>query len=484
MELKRCTIVVAFFALLAAACTHEQPVRGGETPATENAEKEQEEGGAPAESPEQFPRLLEPRHSDFDEMVEQRVIRVLVTYSKTHFFLNRGRQRGIVADALLELEKAFNEKLKLGARKLHFAAIPVNRNDLIPFLEQGRGDVAAANLTITPERLENVDFTVPTAKGVNELVVTGPGAPALASLDDLSGKTVHVRRSSSYFDSLVRLNASFEERGLEPVEIVEASEHLETEDLLEMTNAGLVPVTIADSSIAHFWSQVFDNIVIHDDLAVATGKQIGWALRKSATGLKAHLDPWIEANRQGQLLGNMLLKRYLKSTKYVKNALADEDRKRFTEMAELFKKYADQYDFEWLMVAAQGYQESGLDQSKRSHVGAIGVMQLMPETANDPAVGIPNVEELEPNIHAGNKYLRHLVDQYFNDPGIDEENRLLLAFAGYNAGPNRINRLRKVAAEEGYDPNQWFRHVEMVVARELGREPVHYVANIYKYYLA
>jgi membrane-bound lytic murein transglycosylase MltF len=339
-------------------------------------------------------------------------------------------------------------------------------------------------LTITPERLEHVDFTVPTGKSVNELVVTGPGAPALAALDDLSGKTVHVRRSSSFFGSLERLNTSFEERGLDPVAIVEASEHLETEDLLEMTNAGLVPITIADSHIAQFWSQVFDNIVIHDDLAVATGDQIGWAIRKSATGLKAHLNPWIEANRQGKLLGNMLLKRYLKSNKYVKNALAEEDRKRFTEMAGLFEKYADQYDFDWLMVAAQGYQESGLDQSKLSHVGAIGVMQLMPATANDPAVGIPNVEELEPNIHAGNKYLRHLIDQYFNDPGIDEDNQLLFAFAGYNAGPNRINRLRKVAAEEGFDPNQWFRNVEIVVAREVGREPVHYVANIYKYYIA
>jgi membrane-bound lytic murein transglycosylase MltF len=488
---KWCQFIVAFFTLLAAACTNERPTGGEEAPASaqgppaaKSTEKGQDEGGAPAEPSANFQRLLEPRFSNFDEMVERRVIRVLVTHSKTHFFLDGGRQRGIVADALLELEKVLNEELELGARKLHLAAIPVNRNDLIPFLEQGRGDFAAAGLTITPERLERLDFTVPTWDGVNELIVTGPGAPALQSLDDLSGKTVYVRRSSSFFTSLERINASFEARGLEPVEIVPASEYLETEDLLEMTNAGLVPITIADSHIAHFWDQVLDNIVVHDDLAVATSGEIAWALRKSATGLKAHLDPWIEANSQGQLLGNMLLKRYLKSTKYVKNALADEDRERFKEKAGLFEKYAEQYDFEWLMVVAQAYQESGLDQSRRSHVGAIGVMQLMPATANDPAVGIPNVEELEPNIHAGNKYLRHLVDQYFNDPGIDAENRLLFAFAGYNAGPNRINRLRKVADDEGFDPNQWFRNVEMVVAREVGREPVHYVANIYKYYLA
>jgi membrane-bound lytic murein transglycosylase MltF len=363
MNLKRCAFIVVFFMLLA-ACGDERPAGGGETPAAASAEGEPDEGGAPTEPRANFPSLLEPRLSDFDEMVERRVIRVLVTHSKTHFFIDGGRQRGIVADALLELEKALNEELDLGARKLHLAAIPVNRNDLIPFLEQGRGDVAAANLTITPERLERVDFTVPMAEGVNELVVTGPGAPALASLDDLSGKRVHVRRSSSFFTSLERLNASFEDRGLEPVEIVPASEYLEMEGLLEMTNAGLVPITIADSHIAHFWDQVLEDIVVHDDLAISTGDQIGFALRKSATGLKARLDPWIEANRQGQLLGNMLLKRYLRSTKYVKNALADQDRKRFTDMAGLFEKYAEQYDFEWLMVAAQGYQESGLESGR------------------------------------------------------------------------------------------------------------------------
>ena len=484
--------VIVSLSTLIGSCGGEQPAAdGGETPGSPQqslteagAQMEAGEGGVPSKPPALLARLLEPHSSNWAEMVERRVIRVLVTPNKTHFFLDGGRQRGIVADALLELENALNDQLDLGARKLSVAAIPVNRNDLIPYLEQGRGDVAAGNLTINPERLEHVDFTIPTAKDISELVVTGPGAPVLESLDDLSGKKVHVRRSSSFYTSLERLNASFEGRGLEPVMIVPASEYLETEDLLEMTNAGLVPITIADSLIAHFWDEVLEDIVVHDNLAVATGVNLGWALRKTATGLKEHIDPWIKSNRKGTLLGNILLKRYLKENKYVKNVFANEERHRFQDVSGLFEKYGTQYDFDWLMVAAQGYQESGLDQDVRSPVGAIGVMQVMPATANDPVVGIPNIDEVEPNIQAGNKYLRHLVDQYFDDPGIDAVNRLLFAFAGYNAGPNRINRLRKVAAEEGLDPNQWFRNVELVVAREVGREPVHYVANIYKYYVA
>jgi membrane-bound lytic murein transglycosylase MltF len=440
--------------------------------------------GAPVESAELLSSLRVERRWTWDDMYEHRAIRALVAPNKTTFFFDGGRQRGIAADAFAELEKHLNSTLDVGARKMNVVAIPVSRDQLIPYLVEGRGDIAVGAVTVTGEREEEVDFTVPTSKGVDELVVTGPGSPPLTSLDDLAGKTVHVRRSSSYWGSLEKLSASLEEKGLEPIELDPVDEYLETEDILEMVNAGLVPITVADSHITSFWDDVFSDIVVHEDLKVASGGHYAWAVRKDATGLKEVLDPWIEANREGTLLGNMLMKRYLKDNPWVKNNTAEQDRQRFRSMVEFFRKYGGEYELEPLLVAAQGYQESGLDQSKRSHVGAVGVMQVMPATANDPSVGIPNIDELEPNIQAGSKYLRHVIDTYFADEGIDETNRLLFAFAGYNAGPNRVNRLRQVAAGEGLDPNVWFRNVEVVVAREVGREPIQYVANIYKYYLA
>ena len=426
--------------------------------------------------------MMEPFHGDFDAMVEDRVIRVLVTYNKTNFFLDGGTQRGISADALREFEKALNKELRLGRRSMHVAAIPVLRDQLIPFLEEGRGDMAVASLTITPERSERVDFSVPAGRNINEVVVTGPRSPALTTLDDLAGSRVFVRPSSSFRESLKELNASFRERGLEEIEISAASEYLETEDLLEMVNAGLIEITIADDYLARFWAQVLPNIVVHEDLAIATGGHIGWAIRRGATGLKPRVDNFVRANRQGTLLGNMLIKRYLQDTKYVKNALADEDRQRLDEVIDLFQKYGDQYTFDYLMVAAQAYQESGLDQSVVSRAGAIGIMQMLPSTAADKSVGIPDISTIDNNIRAGTKYLRYIVDHYFDDPEIDEVNRTLFAFASYNAGPNRIRRLRAKAAESGYDPNKWFRNVEVVVANEVGREPVQYVSNIFKYY--
>ncbi len=451
----------------------------GEAPPTEAAATPEPIAAVP---PALVAEMMAPFHGDFDAMVEARIIRVLVTYNKTNFFLDGGTQRGVTADALREFEKYLNKELKLGRRPLHVAAIPVLRDQLIPFLEEGRGDMAVASLTITPERARRVDFSVPGKPDVSELVVTGPRSPALTTLDDLSGKRVLVRPSSSYWESLIELNATFRERGLEEIEIAAASEYLETEDLLEMLNAGLIKITIADDFLARFWAQVLPDIVVHEDLAVATGRDLGWAIRRDAAGLKERADRFVNANRMGKLLGNMLFKRYLQNTKYVKNALADEDRRRLDEMIEFFRKYGDQYEFDSLMVAAQGYQESRLDQSVRSRAGAIGVMQLLPSTAADKSVGIPDISTIDNNIHAGTKYLRYIVDHYFDDPEIDEVNRTLFAFASYNAGPNRIRRLRAKAAESGYDPNRWFRNVEVVVANEVGREPVQYVSNIFKYY--
>ena len=437
---------------------------------------------AAAVPPALVAEMMEPFHGNFEAMVEDRVIRVLVTYNKTNFFLDGGTQRGITADALREFEKALNKELRLGRRAMQVAAIPVMRDQLIPFLEEGRGDMAVASLTITPERAERVDFTVPAASNVSELVVTGPRSPKINGLDDLAGKRIFVRPSSSYRESLDKLSASFRERGLEEIEIADASEYLETEDLLEMVNAGLIKITIADDYLAKFWAQVLPNIVIREDLAVATGHNLGWAVRRDATGLLDRLNPFVKANREGRLLGNMLFKRYLQNTKYVKNALAAKDRQRLEEVIDVFRTYGDRYTFDYLMVAAQGYQESGLDQSVVSRAGAIGIMQMLLSTAADKSVGIPDVSTIDNNIHAGTRYLRYIVDHYFDDPEIDEVNRTLFAFASYNAGPNRIRRLRAQAAEQGYDPNVWFRNVEVVVANEVGREPVTYVSNIFKYY--
>jgi membrane-bound lytic murein transglycosylase MltF len=421
---------------------------------------------------------------DFDELRKNRVIRALVTYNHTQYFVDGATQRGLAYEALQLFQKHLNEKYDTGTLPIEIVILPVTRADLLERLAQGQGDIAIGALTITDERKKLVDFSTPTITGVKEIVVTGPAGPALATLDDLSGKEVWVRPSSSFRESLEALNARLESSGKDPVAIRPVDETLETEDVLEMVSAGLYGITVADDYLADFWSEVLPDLKMHPTLVLREGGELAWAVRKGSPQLMAEVNEFVTANRKGTATGNVLLKRYLGSKKFARNAFASEDLERLRGVTEFFRKYADQYRFDWLLCAAQGYQESRLDQSVRSPVGAIGVMQVMPETARDPSVGIPNIEEVEPNINAGIKYLRWVVDKYFADPEIDRVNQMLFAFASYNAGPNRIARLRDEATAAGLDRNKWFRNVELVVARRVGREPVQYVANIFKYYVA
>ena len=177
----------------------------------------------------------------------------------------------------------------------------------------------------------------------------------------------------------------------------------------------------------------------------------------------------------------MIVRRYLLNTQYVKGAAAEASRKRFTALMGLFRKYGSQYNMDWMLMAAQGYQESRLDHSAKSHVGAIGVMQVMPATGSELKVG--DITVLEPNIHAGVKYIRSVVDRYYSKEPMDDLNKMLFAFAAYNAGPGRVRQLRREATARGLDANIWFNNVERVASERIGRETVTYVSNIYKYYV-
>jgi membrane-bound lytic murein transglycosylase MltF len=420
---------------------------------------------------------------DFEGMRKRRMIRALVVYSRTHFFLDKGSKRGVAYDALMGFEKVLNKKLKTkSSEHIYVVCVPVTHDEVMPALIEGRGDLAAANLTVTSGRQKLVDFTDPVLGNVREVVVTAPGVPPIARIEDLAGRQVFVLPSSSYREHLQALSRDFEKKGLDPIQIVATPEQLDIEDLLEMVNAGLIPVTVADSHLADFWAHVFVNMTVHPEAIVNSGGEIAWAVRKDSPQLKAMANDFLRKFGPGSPQGTELFRTYLKNTRWVKNATAGQDMERFRRTVDLFKKYGDLYSFDHLLLAAQGYQESGLDQSMRSPLGAIGVMQLMPETGRDMAVG--DITLLEPNIHAGTKYMRKIMDENFQGEAFNDLNRNLFAFACYNAGQGRIARLRKLAATRGLSANIWFDNVERVVAEQIGQETVGYVSNIFKYYVA
>jgi membrane-bound lytic murein transglycosylase MltF len=429
-----------------------------------------------------LPTQLKTFTGDFDGMRQRRSVRVLVVYNKTNYFIDRGQQRGLTYDGFQMFENYINKKYKTGNLKIHVAMIPVARKDLGEALLSGKGDIVAANITMTPERLQKVDFADPLLKNVSEVVVSGPDSPPLASAEELSGREVFVRKGSIFDESIQKLNAELAKKGKPPVKERWAPDDLEDEDQLQMLNAGLVQYMVADDFLANFWAKVLPKIQVHPEATLRTDAQIGWAIRKNSPLLKAELNEFIAKNPEGSANRNMLLAKYLKNTKFVKNAASVEEIKKFNQTVAFFKKYGDQYDVDYLLMAAQGYQESQLNQNAKSQVGAVGVMQVMPATGKDMKVG--DITQLEPNINAGVKYVRFMIDQYFGNEPMDKLNKGLFAFAAYNCGPGRVASLRKEAAKQGLDPNVWFNNVELVAEKKIGRETVTYVSNIYKYYVA
>jgi membrane-bound lytic murein transglycosylase MltF len=484
-------ILIAILLIMAAACSKDSsksaPAQGQPTAAPSAASggaSDQNGQEAASESEQDAARkaILQKWTGDLDGMIERRRIRVLTTFSKTNYFIDKGRQYGLVYDIFQMFEDEVNKELKKKNVRVQVVYVPVPNDDLIPALLEGSGDVVAAGKLITEWRKQQVDFTNPTKSHVSEVVVTGPGAPPISTVQDLGGKEVYLQMSSVSQRGIDQFNEMLKKAGRPPVKIRPAPEVLAPEDILEMVNAGIAPVTIVDDHLAEFWQQVFPKIVIHKDVAVKSEGELAMMMRKNSPKLLSRLNAFIASYPEGSKERNILLQKYLKSTKFAGPVSSNKENSKFLSVVQYLRKYSDKYSLDYLLMGAQGYQESTLDPDKKSPVGAIGVMQVMPATGKQMNVG--DIRKTEPNIHAGIKYFRFMMDQYYKDEPMDQLNKGLFTFASYNAGPARIRGLRERAAKRGLDPNKWFNNVELLAAESIGRETVQYVANIYKYYLA
>ena len=425
------------------------------------------------------------RHTgDLDEMVKRRNIRALVILNPISFFYDKGQPRGVMYEALEEFQKFANTKLKTGKLQVKVTFIPMRVDQIEVALTEGLGDMIAYGIVITPDREKRVAFSTPIQTDVTQIIVTGKDSAPLSTLADLGGKEVYVNPLTTYYQNLQKANETLQKAGKTQIVIKAADKNLMDDDLVQMVNAGLIPATVTTKQRADLWSQVLDHIQPHPDLMIASGQQLAWVMRKNNPQFKQLVDEFVTSHAVGTSFGSTLLRRYLQNTKWVKNSTSAEEMKKFQTNLALFQKYSGEYSFDYLMIAAQGYQESLLDQSKRNPSGAVGIMQVIPKNAAASPISIPNVGTADGNIHAGIKMMRNIEDTYFNDPKIDSLNKTLFVFASYNAGPNRVAKLRKEAASMGLDPNVWFDNVELVAAKEIGQETVTYVANIYKYYVA
>jgi membrane-bound lytic murein transglycosylase MltF len=488
-----CTLgQLASFALVAlaiAACPscNRHPSQTGGAARMSNEPSEKPVSNEPSENTFENPALQqqlvhERWHGDLDGIAKRRILRVLVAPNKLGFYFDGSKMHGALYDFCREFERFLNHKLETGNIAIHLYFVPLGRDMLLPKLSEGYGDLVATLIVTTDRTQFTVDFTDPVYEDARAVIVSGPGVQ-LSRLEDLSGREVYYFRNTILYEKLSRLSEDLKRAGKPPIRLTAAPADLQLDDLLEMVNAGLVPMTVAEDKIAQYWARVLPNLKVHSDIVLAESP-LAWAVQQNTPQLKSMLNEFLRDHKIGTLFGNTVKDKYLSDIKWVTDAIAGEDLARFQQLVPLFRKYGGEYQFPYLLLAAQGYQESGLNPALKSKAGAVGVMQIKPSTAAGDPIDIKGIEKTDRNIEAGVKYLRYMVSHYYADEPMDEVTKGLFALASYNAGPDRIAKLRRMAAAEGYDPNRWFNNVEFFVAREIGAETTNYVGNIYKYYLA
>lgn len=315
---------------------------------------------------------------DFDAIVAKRRLRVLIPFSRIYFHLEKGEMAGLAVDQLRSFEKQINAGIRDRSRRIFVFIVPTPRDRLLSDLVAGRGDIALGNLTVTEERRATVDFSRPLSTGVRELVVTGPDVAEIRDPLDLAGRAITVRRSSSFRQSLERLNSDLLRLGRPAIVIRDADERLESEDLIEMVQAGLIEATVADSHMLDLWGRVFPRIRGHAGAPIRTDGEIAWAFRKNSPRLAEKIDAFVASARLGTEHGNLLRREHLRSDRWLKPAASEESSLRLKAYWEHFRKYGAMYDVDPHLIAAIAFQESRFDPKLVMRSGATGLLQTMP----------------------------------------------------------------------------------------------------------
>lgn len=428
-------------------------------------------------------RLTQPFLGDLDEMRERRMIRVLISYNRTHYFMAEHGSLGLEYEFLRAYEQTLNRGPLQQRYQTQLVFIPTPFNQLFDALNDGLGDIIAAGLTITESRKNMALFTQPYITGVNEILVSHQQAPLVERLEDLAGQKIMVVAHSSYLVNLMLANQFLGQLGLQPIEVIQAPSTLDAEDLLELVNAGVIDFTVSDDHIARAWAGTLENLVLNTDFKFHQEGQIAWAVRNNNPQLLDSLNNFIEQQaKPGRYLSNVLFNKYFVDNRWLQDiGLTAESLDQLSQLRHYFELYADFYNLDWLLIASVAFQESRFRNNLISNRGAVGIMQILPSTARAPQIAIDHIEDLEHNIHAGTKYLAYLKQQVFTGPDYTPEESLNFALAAYNAGQTRIRQLQREAERAGLDPYVWFYNVEQIARRRIGHETVNYVLSVQRH---
>jgi membrane-bound lytic murein transglycosylase MltF len=393
------------------------------------------------------------RTDDFAWSGPRSVIRALVPLSRSYFYIDRTDESGLAYDAMRALALGLRAPGPGRSGRPTVVIIPTRHDRMLSALVDGAGDIALGSIAVTGHRNEQAVFSLPTISRIEDVIVTGPTAPKLSSIDDLSGQAIYVRPSSSAFEAVGALNQKLVQAGRPPARVVAVDDLFEDDDLLQLVDAGILPTTVVKDYAAEAMAKVFDRVVVRADLVIATGVSTVIAIRKDAPLLHQIIDDFVDGHKAGSTFGDALLAKHVGDVVRLASPAAAPALQRFRRLSPQLQKDGSEFAVDWQLIAAQQFEESGLGAS-------------------------------DAQVRASAQALRAAIDKDYRDAAINPLNQVLFALAAHQAGDAAVAGWRRAAASAGLDPNVWFYNVEIISAHQAGRKTVDYVSNIYKYYTA
>jgi membrane-bound lytic murein transglycosylase MltF len=413
-------------------------------------------------------------YNKLEDIIKNKYIRFITSPSAFDYYIYQGKHKGYQYELAKEFVKYLNKKYtnKKSPLKIQFEMVPVPHGEMIQALRDGRGDIIAANLTITANRKDKILFSKPLRK-TKELVITRVENKE----ETIWKKRMAVRKHTSFFEHIKKWNKKNNDKFLQ-VDYV--NKKLEIENIVELLSYGKYDFALVDEHIYNFFKDIYPTIVLAKNQPFKTKTQISWATRKESNKLMTEINKFIPTIKKGTWLGNIFHNKYFEDLSLI---VRSRENGQISNYDSIIKKYAKKYNWDWRLISALCFQESRFNPSIINKWGAIGLFQIKKSTALEPYVNIPNIvgeKNIKNNIHAGVKYLSWLRDVYFKK--VKGKNKIRLTLAAYNAGPGAISKARRLAKKMKLNPNVWFRNLELAFIKQRKLEPVKYVSEINKRY--
>ncbi|MEJ5861703.1 transglycosylase SLT domain-containing protein [Pseudomonas farsensis] len=437
-------------------------------------------GSAHAREPGPQQHVAASQARDLQQIRASKVLRVLVNQSRNSSGEVKGEPVGVEYYRLRALEHSLNARVADG-QQLTLKIIPRAKEQLLGALLRGEGDLAAPGELLDPSLVQGAHASAPVLDQVPLLLVGRKGERSYSRADQLSGRTIALTSASAAGAAIQVINQQLALRKRAPIKVEWVDPTLAVEDVLEMVQAGIYPLTVVERPIAQRWARVMPRLRLDSKVQLAHPQALRWYVRNDAPLLQVAVDRFLATYRAPDNQDAAFERIYRRQYR-VHNPLARQDRQRLAAVRAVLQKHGGEQQIDWLNLAALAFKESTLDPKARGAGGAHGLMQITPSAAQ--RVGVSNIGTVDGNVQASARYLALIRRKFFASPQINERERMAFTLAAYNLGPERVQAMRAEARRRGLNGNQWFFQTERIAMEQVGMGPVSFVNSVNKYFLA